>query len=79
MATARIFAVTVRLVAPNCVILRPIGPCSRGAMWRGPKMDCLQAVAQGALVYAYGVILTGSGTPLSLTESVPTKPWWKLW
>jgi hypothetical protein len=30
-------------------------------------------------VYAYGAILTGSGTPLSLTESVPTKPWWKLW
>jgi hypothetical protein len=30
-------------------------------------------------VYAYGVILTGSGTPVSLTESVPTKPWWKFW
>ena len=30
-------------------------------------------------VYAYGVILTGSGTPISLTESEPEKPWWKLW
>ena len=30
-------------------------------------------------VYAYGVVLTGSGTPLSLTESAPKKPWWKFW
>jgi hypothetical protein len=30
-------------------------------------------------VYAYGVVLTGSGTPLSLTESEPKKPWWKFW
>src|SRR5580704_1012357 len=30
-------------------------------------------------VYAYGGILTGSGTPLSLIESEPKKPWWKFW
>jgi hypothetical protein len=30
-------------------------------------------------VHAYGVILTGSGTPLSLIESEPKKPWWKFW
>jgi hypothetical protein len=28
-------------------------------------------------VHAYGVALTGSGTPLSLSE--PKKPWWKFW
>jgi hypothetical protein len=30
-------------------------------------------------VHAYGAILTGAGTPLSLTESAPKKPWWKFW
>jgi hypothetical protein len=34
-------------------------------------------------IYAYGVALTGAGTPLDLTESaserVSKKPWWKLW
>ncbi len=30
-------------------------------------------------VYAYGAILSGAGTPLSLTERAPKKPWWKFW